>query len=36
VTQIPIKENQEALMRSTFFEDLCQMEAFFEDPAKLD
>jgi hypothetical protein len=30
VTQIPIKENQEALMRSTFFEDLCQMEALFE------
>lgn len=26
VTQIPILENQLALMRSTFFEDLCQME----------
>ena len=26
VTQIPVMENQGVLMRSTFFEDLCQME----------
>ena len=26
VTQIPVKANQEALMSSSFFEDLCQME----------
>lgn len=29
VTQIPVKQNQEALISLTFFEDLCQMEAFF-------
>lgn len=27
VTQIPVTENQLVLMRSNFFEDLCQMEA---------
>jgi hypothetical protein len=26
VTQIPIQPNQIVLMRSTFFEDLCQMD----------
>lgn len=26
VTQIPVTNNQIVLMRSTFFEDLCQME----------
>jgi len=36
VTQIPIKESQDALMRSTFFEDLCQMEDFFEKPGNLE
>lgn len=25
VTQIPVRDNQLVLMRSTFFEDLCQM-----------
>ena len=29
VTQIPVKENQLVLMRSTFFEDLCAMEDRF-------
>lgn len=29
VTQIPVMENQMALMRSTFFEDLCQLEDTF-------
>jgi hypothetical protein len=29
VTQIPIYENQHALMSSTFFEDLCQLKAAF-------
>ena len=27
VTQIPVTNNQIVLMRSTFFEDLCQMES---------
>lgn len=30
VTQIPIYENQKALMVSTFFEDLCQLKASFK------
>jgi hypothetical protein len=29
VTQIPIYENQQALMSSTFFEDLCQLRESF-------
>jgi hypothetical protein len=29
VTQIPIYENQQALMSSTFFEDLCQLKNSF-------
>lgn len=29
VTQIPIYENQQALMSSTFFEDLCQLKNTF-------
>ena len=29
VTQVPIYENQKALMSSTFFEDLCQLKNFF-------
>lgn len=29
VTQIPIYENQQALMSSTFFEDLCQLRQSF-------
>lgn len=27
VTQIPVQQNQIVLMRSTFFEDLCQMDS---------
>ena len=29
VTQVPIYENQAALMNSTFFEDLCQLKMQF-------
>lgn len=35
VTQIPIKQNQEALMNSSFFEDLCQMSNEFAKEGKL-
>lgn len=32
VTQVPIYENQTALMNSTFFEDLCQLKNAFTFP----
>lgn len=32
VTQVPIYENQTALMNSTFFEDLCQLKNSFAFP----
>ncbi len=37
VTQIPIYENQQALMSSTFFEDLCQLrQSFIPDKVVMD
>jgi len=37
VTQIPIYENQQALMSSTFFEDLCQLrDSFVEEKVVFD
>ncbi len=36
VTQIPVKDNQITFMRSTFFEDLCQLEHFFSKPENLE
>ena len=36
ITQIPIKLNQEALMNSSFFEDLCQMGNELLKPGKLE
>lgn len=35
VTQIPIQENQTALMNSSFFEDLCQMANEFTKAQKI-
>jgi hypothetical protein len=35
VTQIPARLNQEALMNSSFFEDLCQMSNEFVKPGKI-
>ena len=35
VTQIPVKANQQVLMNSSFFEDLCQMDSEFSKPEKL-
>ena len=35
VTQIPAKENQKALVESSFFEDLCQMSDELSQPEKV-
>ena len=35
ITQIPVKQNQEALMSSSFFEDLCQMGNEIDKPGQL-
>lgn len=32
VTQIPVKANQEALMKLSFFEDVCALQNMFSKP----
>lgn len=32
VTQIPVKANQEALMKLSFFEDVCALQSIFSKP----